>query len=110
MNKEKLAFYAYLTVTALGIGIVVFLFFKYLFIALLPFLISWAAAFFLRPAVKFISKKTGIAQKVVSVVLTMLCVFLGLGLIALFCFFAVREAWVPIFVWKEIMLAAVFDD
>lgn len=93
MNKEKLAFYAYLTVTALGIGIVVFLFFKYLFIALLPFLISWAAAFFLRPVVKFISKKTGIAQKAVSVVLTMLCVFLGLGLIALFCFFAVREAW-----------------
>ena len=93
MNKERLAFYAYLTVTALGIGVVIFLFFKYLFVALLPFLISWAAAFFLRPAVRFVSKKTGIPKKAISVVLTMLCVFLSLGIVVLFCFFAVREAW-----------------
>lgn len=93
MNKEKIQFYAYLTITALGIGVIAFLFFKYIFVALLPFLISWAAAFFLRPAVRLISRKTSIPIKVVSVILTILCVFLALGLIGLFGFFAVREAW-----------------
>ena len=93
MNKERLEFYAHLTITALGIGALAFLFFKYLFVAILPFLISWATAFFLRPAVSFISKKTKIPYKIVSVVLTMLCVLLLLGVISLFCFFAVREAW-----------------
>ena len=93
MNKDRLQFYAYLTITALGIGIVAFLFFKYLFVALLPFIISWAAAFFLRPAVRFISQKSGVPHKIVSVVLTMLCVVLTIGLLSLFCFFAVREAW-----------------
>ncbi len=93
MNKDRLQFYAYLTITALGIGIVAFLFFKYLFVALLPFIISWAAAFFLRPAVRFISQKIGVPHKIVSVILTMICVVLTLGLLSLFCFFAVREAW-----------------
>ena len=93
MNKEKIEFYAHLTLTVVGIGIAAFLFFKYLFVALLPFLISWAAAFLLRPAVNFVSKKTRIPRKAVSVTLTMLCVFLGLGLIILFVFFAVKESW-----------------
>lgn len=93
MNKDKIEYWAHLTVTVLGIGIAAFLFFRYLFVAVLPFLISWGAAFALRPAVNFISRKTHIPIKVVSVVLTMLCVFLGLGLIVLFSFFAVKEAW-----------------
>ena len=42
---------------------------------------------------RFISEKTKIPYKIVSVVLTILCVVLTLGLIALFGFFAVREAW-----------------
>ena len=92
MNKERIEYWAHLTVSALGIGIVGFLFFKYFFVALLPFVISWAAAFVLRPAVRFISSKTRIPYKIVSVMLTILCVFVGIGLIILFMFFAVKEA------------------
>ena len=92
MNKERIEYWAHLTVSALGIGIVGFLFFKYFFVALLPFVISWAAAFALRPAVRFISSKTHIPYKIVSVMLTILCVFVGIGLIILFMFFAVKEA------------------
>ena len=93
MNKDKIEYWAHLSITVIGIGIAAFLFFKYLFVALLPFLISWGAAFALRPAVNFVSRKTRIPIKAVSVVLTMLCVFIGLGLIALFSFFAIKEAW-----------------
>ena len=93
MNKERISFYANLTLTLFGVGIAVYLFFKYLFVALLPFLISWAAAFLLRPAVSFLSKKSRIPKKIISVALTILCVAVGLGLIVLFFVFAVREAW-----------------
>ncbi len=93
MNRERLSFLAHLTVTLLGIGIVAFLFFKYIFVAVLPFLISWAAAFLLRPAVNFLSEKSRIPKKIISVTLTILCVAIGLGLIVLFSVFAVKEAW-----------------
>ena len=93
MNKERISFYANLTLTLFGVGIAVFLFFKYLFVAILPFLISWAAAFLLRPAVNFFSQKSRIPKKIISVTLTILCVLIGLGLIVLFSVFAVREAW-----------------
>ena len=93
MNKERLELFAHLTLTLLGVGILAFLFFKYLFVALLPFIISWAAAFLLRPAVRLVSEKTHIPRKAVSVSLTILCVILGLGLISLLGFFAVKELW-----------------
>ena len=93
MNREKIAFYAHLTLTLFGVGVAVLLFFKYLFVAILPFLISWAAAFLLRPAVEAVSRKSRIPRKIVSVALTILCVAVGLGLIVLFFFFAVKEAW-----------------
>ena len=93
MNKERIEFYAHLTLTVLGIGVAAVLFFKYLFIAVLPFLISWAAAFMLRPLTKLISRKSHIPVKAVSVTITMLFVFVGLGLIVLFAFFGVKELW-----------------
>ena len=93
MNRDKVEYYAHLTVTAIGIGIAAFLFFKYLFVALLPFLISWAAAFMLRPFARKLARKTHIPIKIVSVLLTILCVLIGLGAVVLFCFFAIKEAW-----------------
>ena len=93
MNKEKISYLAHLGVTVIVALILSFLFFRYLFLAVLPFLIAWAAAFILRPAVNFIHRKTHIPQKAVSVALTILCVALGLGLISLLVFFALKEAW-----------------
>lgn len=58
----------------------VLLFFRYLFFALLPFLIAFAAAGLLhRPAVR-LAKKTRLPYRVVSVGLAVLCVSLFLGL------------------------------
>ncbi len=93
MNKEKISYLAHLGVTVIAALILAFLFFRYLFVAVLPFLIAWAAAFILRPAVNFIHRKTHIPKKAVSVGLTILCVALGLGLISLLVFFALKEAW-----------------
>lgn len=93
MNKERLSYLSNLTVTALGAVAVGYLFFKFLFVPLLPFFISWATAFMLRPAVCFISRKTKIPKKIVSVVLTIVSVFLVIGAAVMLSFFALREAW-----------------
>ncbi|MBR5140767.1 MAG: sporulation integral membrane protein YtvI [Clostridia bacterium] len=93
MNKDKISFLASLTVTSLGIAFLAYLFFKLLFFALLPFIISWAVAFLLRPLVCFVSKKTRIPRRIVSVVLTVITVFLVIGLGVLLCVLALKEAW-----------------
>ena len=93
MNKERIRFYAYLTVTVLGAAVAAIVFFKYLFVAILPFLIAWATAFLLRPAVNKISLKTKIPSKLVSAVLTIVFVFAGLALAAALAFLTVKEAW-----------------
>ena len=93
MNKERLAVYANLTLTAFGVGIALLIFFKYLFLALMPFILSWITAFLLRPAVRRISEKTRIPRRLVSVVLKMLTVIIGIGVISLFIFLLVKEAW-----------------
>lgn len=93
MNKDKISFLASLTVTAAGVAFLAYVFFKFLFVALLPFIISWAVAFLLRPAVCFISAKTKIPKRIVSVALTVITVFMVIGLGVLICVFALKEAW-----------------
>ena len=93
MNKSKIEYYAHLTVALLGAGVALFIFFRYLFFPLLPFVIAWATAFLLRPAVSFLSGKTKLPRKAVSVTLTILCVCIGLGLLSLFIFLMIKEAW-----------------
>ena len=93
MNKSKIEFYANLTLTLIGAGLSFLLFFKYLFFPLLPFVISWLTAFLLRPAVSLVSQKTKLPKKAVSVALTILTVCVGLGILGLFGFLIVKEAW-----------------
>lgn len=78
MNKEKLQKYAYLTVALVGILLLVGVFFRFLFLPLLPFLIAWGAAFALRPLSAKISSATHINRKAVSVALAVITVTLGL--------------------------------
>ena len=71
-NKDKVTFFAHLTVSALGIAFFIFVFFKYLFVPLLPFGIAWGSAFIIRPAAVFISRKLHIPRKAVSVALAVI--------------------------------------
>lgn len=57
-------------------GALVFLFFRYVFVILLPFLIGWIIAAPIYPTAVRISKKTGISKKVCSFVLLLLILLL----------------------------------
>ena len=84
-NKEKMAFFANLTISAVGISLFAFVFFKFLFVPLLPFVIAWGAAFIIRPAAVFISKKLHLPRKLVSAALAIIgvsaCLVAAVGLI-----------------------------
>ena len=93
MNKEKLKLYSYLTVTAVGALIFLYIFMKYLFVLALPFLIGWAVAFMVRPMAKKISAATNIPYRLVSATLTLLIVVGGIAIIVSALIYAVSESW-----------------
>ena len=93
MNKEKLEYYAYLTVSLLGLALFGYVFIKYLFFVSLPFLISWTVAFSLRPVSKRLAGLTHIPYKVISGTLTAVIVLGGIAVLISALAFAIGEAW-----------------
>ncbi len=78
--KEKLSFTATLIFCILGGGVLFFIFMKYIFASLLPFLIAWAVAFAVRRPSAWIGRKTKIPIKVIRVILSTLLVILTIAL------------------------------
>ena len=93
MNKDKLEYYAYMTVTVIGALIGAFLIFRYLFIPVMPFLIAWAVAFILRPASIFLSKRIRIPRKIVSAALAIVTVLVGIAALSGVAVWLLSEAW-----------------
>lgn len=93
MNRERIKFYSHLTVTALGVMLLAYIVLKYLFFAVLPFLIAWCVAFSVRrPAMK-ISKATHLPYKVVSLIFTVLITFGSIAVAVSAIIYAMGEAW-----------------
>lgn len=93
MNKEKIEYYSHLTITVIGGIVLLYIFFRYLLLVTLPFLISWAVAFSIRPLAIKISSGTRIPCKVISTALTALIVLGGVAVIVSAVAYAVGEAW-----------------
>lgn len=93
MNKEKIEFYSHLTVTVVGALFLLYVFARYLLFVTLPFLISWAVAFSIRPLAMKISSATRISHKVTSASLTVLIVLGGLAVIVSAVAYALGQAW-----------------
>lgn len=80
MEQDKIKRIAYTVVAVSGVGLIAFLFFKYVFSLTLPFLIGWCVAFITRRPAGFISGKTKIPEKVIRLVLAL---FLSLSILTL---------------------------
>jgi len=93
MNREKISLYAHLTVTALGALLIGYLFIKYIFALLLPFLIAWGVAFSVRPIAQRISCGTKIPTRLVSVSLTAVIIIGAIAVIVSSLIYALSEAW-----------------
>ena len=93
MKKERIEYYAHLTVTVLGIAILAYVALKYLFFLVLPFLIAWGVAFSLRPLARGISNTTKVPVRFISVALTFFIVVGGISLLSFAVAYGLREAW-----------------
>ena len=93
MNREKISFYANLTVTGLGALLVGYLFFKYILVLVLPFLIAWTVAFSVRPISNKISEATKMPKRLVSVSLTSVIILGAIAVIVSSLVYAASEAW-----------------
>ena len=93
MSRERLRDCAYLTVTGLGLIVVTFLFFRYLFVPILPFVIAWGVAFALRPPSVFIAKKFKLNRKFVAVTLAVLLIAIGIGAISAIAVIGLQKLW-----------------
>lgn len=72
MNYEKIRRYADLVVLLVGVMLLSYLFFKHVFIYLLPFLFGWFIAFAIRPLASRISERVGIKPRFIRLMITVL--------------------------------------
>ena len=93
MNRENIRYLAYTVCALVGVLIVGFLFFKYVFSALLPFLLGWAIAFIARPPAAFVSRHTRLPIGVARLIITLFGTALAFGLLGLAVFRISGELW-----------------
>lgn len=93
MNFEKIRKYADLVVLIIGSMLLGYLFFKHLFLYLLPFFIGWFIAFLMRPPALYLSPKLRIKPRILRLVLTVLLFLALLGLLSLGVWLLSREVW-----------------
>ena len=93
MKGENLEYYAHLTVSAVGLLLLVYLLFKYALVYLLPFIIAWCVAESTSPLARVISERIRVRERVVRATL---CVFIAAGLLAIvigLVSYVLGEAW-----------------
>ncbi|MBQ7332763.1 MAG: sporulation integral membrane protein YtvI [Clostridia bacterium] len=93
MNKEKLELWANAIIVALGGIVLSYLALTHLLNIALPFFFSWGVAFCVRPISHKIASRVKIPHKIVSLLLTLIVVFAGLGALVGILIYAGREAW-----------------
>ncbi len=78
MDFKRIDFvrYASMLICFVGVAAVLYLAFKYLLFAILPFLIAWGIAFLIRPASEYLHKKTRLSKKLLNFILVLLAFFL----------------------------------
>lgn len=96
MNKDKISFLSDILICVL-FGMVLFIIgIKYIFPAVLPFALSWAIAFCVRPIAAFIGKHFRIPDRPIRVVLALL-LLLAVGALAVFLVLRVGSEIVAFF-------------
>ena len=93
MNYEKIRRYTDVVVLVIGVMLLSYLFFKYVFIYLLPFLIGWFLAFLVRPLASRLAPKLRIKPRVIRLILTVLIYAILIGAIVGGIWFLSREVW-----------------
>ena len=93
MKKENIEYFAHSIISVFGIITAVYLFSKFIFMSILPFLIGWAVAFSVRPLATRVSALTKLPKRVVSSIIGCVSVICILTLVVGILIYALGEAW-----------------
>ena len=93
MNNEKIRTYADIVVLTLGVSLLSYLFFKHVFIYLLPFLFGWFIAFAVRPIAAYLAPRMRMKPRIVRLFLTVLMYLFLLGATVGAVWLLSREVW-----------------
>ena len=93
MNKDKIELYAHIGIIIIAAAVLFFIFAKYAFMLLLPFLIGWAVAFCVRPLATRISRAIRLPKRLASLLLALLFVLLVFTLVSVLVWRICVEAW-----------------
>ncbi len=93
MKKEKIEYIAYLVIATIGIAAAGFVFFRYVFFAILPFLLGWLAAFASGKPASRLSKKARIPVRVWRLIISAVVTLGTIALILLLCKMIFGELW-----------------
>ena len=93
MNYEKIRRYADLVVLTVGVMLLLYLFFKHLFVYLLPFLGGWFIAFAIRPLASRVAQRLKVKPRVIRLVLTVVIYAALLGAVVGGIWLLSREVW-----------------
>ena len=93
MEERKIRIAAYIVALIIGGGALLFLFFKHLFLVVLPFLLAWALAFAVRPIAESIGKKIKIPKRVLRAILAVLISLTVIGIVGLLVWAISAELW-----------------
>lgn len=93
MKRGSIRTFAYVTVSVIGGGLAIFLFFKYIFLLVLPFLIAWGIAFSTRPMAAALQKKIKLPAPFLRTVLAILISITALGVIFFAIWGLIAELW-----------------
>ena len=93
MNFEKIRRYFYLVAFITGSALLAYLFFKHVFVYLLPFFAGWFIAFAVRPVATTLSQRVKIKERYLRLILTLVIFIVLLGLSMLGIWLLSREVW-----------------
>ncbi len=90
---EKLQKFSYLVISIIGGGVILFLFFRHLFLLIAPFLIAWCIALLTRTPASRLCRRIKIPERIMRVVLSALIAIAFLGLVSLGVWMLIKELW-----------------
>ena len=93
MNKEKLEYYSRIVFLIIGVGVIAYVVFTYLFSLILPFAISWGIAMITNSPASKINKRMKLSVKWLRLVLSLLFLLIGASIVVGIAVVAAREAW-----------------
>lgn len=93
MSVEKLQKYAYITICGIGIVLLSFFVFRYLFVLLLPFFIAFIIAYLPRRFAERMAKRLSLSKRFCRVAISLFVLALFLGGSCFLIYAVVGEAW-----------------